>query len=187
MKIFNLWFIALFFFLSACSTPGVTPSKKYLRRDWGTWADEDKNCRDTRSEILVERSLKEVSFDKKGCRVVRGEWDDYYYPDKIVQASDADIDHLVPLKNAHLSGADQWDEEKRKEFANDPANLVITLKKFNRQKGAKGIDAWLPKEKRYACQYIKDFQKIKKKYDLALLEAEKDTVKMLTPECLELN
>jgi Protein of unknown function (DUF1524) len=148
---------------------------KYIRTQWQHWSDHNQNCIDTRGEILIQRSLKAVVMNKKGCKVVKGEWRDYYYPEVHTLASKVDMDHLVPLKYAHDHGAANWDSVLKEKFANDPENLVITNKRYNRQKGAKGIDQWLPVHKDYACKYIQHWFRIKKKYRLDVTQAELET------------
>ena len=124
-----------------------------------------------------------VKFSRKGCTVVSGLWDDYYFPEKHYLATDVDIDHLVPLKNAHDSGGAHWTVDQKRIFANDEENLVITYKKYNREKGSQGIDTWLPKDKSYACQYVQDWVKIKKKYELTLSARERESFELLMKNC----
>ena len=40
------------------------------------------------------------------------------------------------LKEAHISGGMNWDKRKKVAFANDADNLVVTNRRYNRQKGA---------------------------------------------------
>ena len=108
-----------------------------------------------------------------------GLWDDYYYPETLTAASLVDIDHLVPLKHAHMSGAQGWSKKRKLEFANDPMNLVITNKSYNRRKGAKGIHEWLPVNRGYACKYVRDWFKVKMKYGLIVKADEGGTVERL--------
>ena len=119
---------------------------KYSRSNWGYPNLKIKDCKNTRAQILIERSKVPVKFrDKIKCYVQIGRWDDYYYPEVHTKASDVEIDHLVPLFHAYSSGAKSWTKKKKILFANDPENLVITQKKYNRSKGAKTIATWLPK------------------------------------------
>jgi hypothetical protein len=128
--------------------------------------DEDQNCLNTRHEILKLRSLAPVTLSKNKCRVIKGVWEDYYYPQKYTSTKEIDIDHLVPLKHAHEAGGAHWTLAERKRFANDPDNLVITHKHYNRQKGPKTILEWLPVHKNDACKYVADWMKVKIKYQL---------------------
>lgn len=165
-----IYFLALTLALSACAGPEIP----YKRKDWqARWADDDKNCRDTRAEILIERSLVPVTFtNHKKCRVRFGEWKDYYFPENLKDAKLIDIDHLVPLYEAHKSGGSHWSKEQRKKFANDPENLVITSRTTNRQKGANTLKTWLPLNFTYACRYYHQWMNIKKKYDLQITSEE---------------
>jgi len=122
-------------------------------------------------------------MNKKGCTVLKGLWWNYYYPEQFRKSSEIDLDHLVPLKNAHISGGAYWTRQQKKDFANDPENLVITSKRYNRQKGPKGIDAWLPVHKEFACKYVSDWIKIKHKYALKFKENEIKNIQTLKKSC----
>ena len=69
--------------------------------------DEDGNCRDTRAEVLIASSTGRVHMRKNGCSVDRGKWFDPYTGKTFTQASDVDIDHLVPLAWADAIGLSQ--------------------------------------------------------------------------------
>ena len=78
----------------------------YDRVDWGGWIDEDGDCEDTRAGILIRDSQAKVSF--VGCRVVSGLWNQPYSGGSTTNASQIDIDHIIPLKWAHGHGGDRW-------------------------------------------------------------------------------
>lgn len=191
MNMFQSFWIILSLLISFSCATKLVPKRtikihsqsKYLRTDWHHWSDRDGNCIDTRGEILKARSLSPVTMNAKGCKVKRGKWKDYYYPEVHNLAFKVDIDHLVPLKHAHDVGASSWSSSKKEKFANDPENLVITNLKYNRQKGAKGIDEWLPLHRSYACKYIRDWVKIKKKYSLRLRPEEVSSINLLRGNC----
>lgn len=146
----------------------------YKRKEWHPrWIDEDKDCQNTRAEVLIARSLIEVTFtnDKK-CTVKSGQWRDYYYPSILTEAKEVDIDHLVPLYEAHKSGGAHWPKDKKRKFSNDTENLVITSKTTNRKKGANNLKSWLPLHYEYACRYYQQWIYIKKKYDLTITPEE---------------
>lgn len=153
--------------LSACA------DVPYKRKHWGGWTDIDKNCRNTRHEILVERSLGPVNYkDSKKCKVISGKWADFYYPTTYTEARKVDIDHVVPLYEAHKSGGQNWSREKKKLFANDKENLVITGSRMNKKKGAQTLVTWIPSSLEYACRYYERWMHVKKKYDLKISEEE---------------
>ena len=147
---------------------------KYNRSDWAHWTDQNHDCFDTRQEILRSRSevTPKIKIVKNKCHVASGLWSDYYFSEKLDSPTVIDIDHLVPLKHAHDAGGSQWSPAMRAEFANDSENLVITNKSYNRQKGSKSIDRWLPIDIVYACKYYRDWMKIKNKYKLAISKEE---------------
>lgn len=152
---------------------------KYSRSLFGSWLDTDKDCLNTRHEILKARSLVPVKMSKDGCRVVSGKWNDFYYDEVLLKASKIDIDHVVPLKHAFDLGAGNWPKNKRVKFANDLENLVITNLKYNRQKGSQTPVTWMPINRDYACKYFKKWNQIKNKYDLKISQKEIEYFKML--------
>lgn len=137
----------------------------YERSNFGHgWADFDGDCRNSRMEALISQSTNQVRFAEDNCRVISGRWISPFTGNVIHNASDIDIDHVVPLKWAWEHGADGWDQEKRERFANDPVNLWSVELSLNRQKGAKGPEEWLPPAGQ--CQYVSRFVRIVKVYDL---------------------
>jgi len=138
----------------------------YSRAQFGHgWDDADRDCQDSRQEALIAQSTAPIRFkDDKQCRVAAGRWISMYSGKVIHDPSAIDIDHVVPLKWAWEHGASQWSKEKRISFANDPRNLVSVEASLNRQKGAKGLDEWLPPANQQ--QYIARFKAITKKYGL---------------------
>jgi hypothetical protein len=44
-------------------------------------------------------------------------------------------------------------------FANDLDNLILAKASLNRQKGAKGLDEWLPPNHSYRCEYFYESNK----------------------------
>lgn len=169
--------VILLFLTVSCAQAEV--EGKYYRKNWKHWTDQNQNCLNTRAEILKLRSLVPVLMNKKGCKVITGKWNDYYFPEEHTVAKKIDIDHLIPLMNAHRTGGQIWNKKQKEVFANDPENLVITNREYNRRKGAKGIDAWLPLHKDYACKYVKDWIKIKQKYSLIITDPEKNAIQNL--------
>lgn len=141
---------------------------KYERHKFGHgWLDFDKDCMNTRHEVLLELSTStNTMLDKKGCYVQRGKWYDPYTGRTFYNAKEVDIDHIVPLKYAWDLGASKWSSDKRKQFANDPMNLIPVDRDTNRKKSAQGMHQWLPPNKAYHKQYILRFTRICKKYKL---------------------
>jgi hypothetical protein len=143
-------------------------STLYDRDDWGGWIDEDGDCQNTRSEILIRDSQTRVSFD--GCRVVDGLWNLPYSGGSTTSARQIDIDHIIPLKWAHGHGGDKWSSARKQAFANDPDNLLATSSSANRSKGSKGPDQRMPAINR--CSYAQRWDRLIEKYGLVATSGE---------------
>jgi len=150
-----------------CIGPYLVWSGEYNRSAYQHWIDADKDCQSTRAEILIRDSKIPVTFDKEEkCVVIAGQWICPYTRKTFTQASDIDIDHIVPLGNAHKSGAEFWTKEQRRTFANDPENLLSVEDNANQAKGDKSPEEWCPENKKYWKEYAKRWFKIKDKYHL---------------------
>ena len=171
--------------ITVAPIPGGIP--EYDRGDWKHWVDADGDCQDARQEVLVEESLDEVTFETdRQCRVESGRWYGAFTGVYVENPGDLDIDHLVPLKNAHLSGAWRWDAEMREEYANhlsDPDHLIAVTASANRSKGAKGPEEWGPPEQSYWCQYATDWAEIKEWWELTMTKVESEIVMDMLGTC----
>ena len=152
----------------------------YARDDWKHWTDADGDCQDARQESLVAESLVPVIFETdRECRVATGRWYGAFTGVYVEDPSDLDIDHLVPLKNAHLSGGWSWDAEMKEEYANDlsdPDHLIAVTVSANRSKGAKGPEEWGPPEQSYWCDYATDWTEVKARWELTMTKVESEIV-----------
>ena len=160
---------------------------EYDRSDWRHWIDEDGDCQDARQESLVAESLVPVIFETdRECRVATGRWYGAFTGVYVEDPSDLDIDHLVPLKNAHLSGGWSWDAEMKEEYANDlsdPDHLIAVTVSANRSKGAKGTEEWGPPEQSYWCQYATDWTEVKARWELTMIKVESEIVMDMLGTC----
>ena len=156
----------------------------YDRADWPHWIDDDSDCQNTRHEMLISTSNIPVVFKTdRGCQVAVGEWYDPYSGDVFTDSAELDLDHIVPLKFAHGHGGDKWPRDKRQAFANDSENLLLVKASLNRQKGAKGLDEWLPPNQAYRCQYIEKFMSVIDTYGLQLIPSEKRVINRMRKAC----
>ena len=156
----------------------------YDRSDWPHWIDEDGDCQNARAEALIQASKVPVKFKRnKGCVVSHGQWFDPYSGQTFTQASKLDIDHIVPLKEAHVSGAANWPRSKKRAFANDPINLIVVSARENREKGAKDPNHWLPDATEFHCVYIKRWHEVKVKYSLSMDTKEQSIIAKYKSTC----
>lgn len=158
----------------------------YDRDDWRHWVDDDGDCQDTRVEVLIEESTIEPTLTADGCRVTAGRWLDPFTGTVVTDPSRLDIDHLVPLANAHVSGAWEWTDERRESFANDlvhPDALIAVTASANRSKGARGPEAWLPPSASFWCTYGTSWAEVKIRWGLRVTAAEHDALRGLRSTC----
>ena len=160
---------------------------EYKRSEWRHWVDDDGDCQDARQEVLIEESLEPVTFeDDRRCRVEAGRWWAPHLGHHLESPRQIDVDHHVPLKNAHLSGGWRWDAERKEEYANyleDPAHLVAISSRHNRSKGARGPEEWAPPDNDLWCQYALDWTEIKQRWDLTMTAVESEIVMDMLYTC----
>ncbi len=168
------------------TTPAVAPSA-YDRGDWSHWSDADGDCQDTRQEVLVAESEIPVRFrDDRRCAVASGRWRCPYTGRVITDPRELDVDHLVPLHEAHRSGGHAWDRARRERFANaldDPMHLVAVDRGANRSKGDKAPHAWMPPSPSERCGYLRAWVDIKERWGLSQSAPEQAYVERGLADC----
>ena len=115
-----------------------------------------------------------------------GEWLDPFTGDILTSARDLDVDHMVPLSNAHRSGAWAWDDARRRAYANDLSyanHLIAVTNSVNRAKSDQGPERWKPPDESYWCQYARDWANIKAAWGLSATQAEWDALLSMTATC----
>ena len=130
------------------TAPQIAQDKEsgYDRSFFKHWIDENKNGCDTRAEVLISEAVVKPKVDKK-CKITGGKWLSAYDGKSVTNASQLDVDHLVPLAEAWRSGAWAWSPKQRQDFANDltdkRALIAVTLT-TNRSKSDRDISDWVP-------------------------------------------
>jgi hypothetical protein len=206
--------------LASIPVQDAQTSVKYDRKDdFGDgWLDPDKNGCDTRNDIL-KRDI--TAFDKasitykdtKHCKVNSGNlYDPYTNTVKHFQygkdtSADVQVDHIVALKDAWLTGAQGWDKDKRIQYANSPDVLLSVDGKTNVAKGDgvcwnvtlnldvgtctitktpidKTLLVWMPPNKTYWCDYTAKLVEIRKKWGLFMTPQQDKTYKQVLGVCM---
>lgn len=182
--------------LAAIPIKGRAPKTGYDRALFGTaWTDDvtvpgGHNGCDTRNDIL-KRDLTGAGFKpgRTACVVLSGVLNDPYTGTAILfqrgpaTSSQVQIDHIVPILDAWQKGAQQWDDLKRRNFANDPLNLQATTAAANRQKGSADAATWLPPNKAYRCTYVSRIIDVKSAYGVWMTQAEHDAIERVLDTC----
>ncbi len=153
----------------------VQTTSIYNRDDWGEyWGDEDRDCQDTRSEVLKIYNRYQQA---NSCTLSTGLWIDPYTQFEFYNANDLDIDHIVPLAYTHKHGGEYWSATLKNQFYNDMENLLPVSASSNRSKGSRSPAEWMPNNLSYHCQYVDSFLYIVDKYHLDLSDTERSNIK----------
>lgn len=153
----------------------------YSRELFRHWSDLDSDGCDTREEVLID---ERVSGNVSGCKVVNGKWVSQYDGVSTTNASNFDIDHFVPLKEAWDSGAWRWDSSTRQRYANDQGyalSLIAVSASSNRSKSDRDPSDWLPDEN--LCLYAKSWIGVKFRWRLSADSQEKNKLRQLLSNC----
>ncbi|MBO7131920.1 HNH endonuclease [Candidatus Saccharibacteria bacterium] len=171
--------------LEELEVKGRAPKKGYSREEfYDGWPLVD-GC-SLRQKIL-KRELGETAV-LEGCNVVAGEFDEPYTGEHIVlrnktNVAQIQIDHVVALSDAWQKGAQYLDYETRNKIATDPLNLLAVDGEANERKSDGDAATWLPKNKKFRCQYVARQVSVKFKYGLWVTEAEKEAISRVLQNC----
>ncbi|MFJ5832229.1 HNH endonuclease family protein [Streptomyces sp. NPDC093089] len=173
--------------VDALTVKGRAPRTGYEREKFGrSWVDVDGNGCGTRDDVL-KRDLTGVRFTDGRCKVASGTLADDPYTGADVPyvrgRSKVDIDHVVALSDAWQKGAQKWDAETRRRFANDPLNLLAVDASANRRKSDGDAATWLPPNRAYRCSYVARQVAVKKKYGVWVTKDERDAMKRVLGGC----
>jgi hypothetical protein len=164
-------------------------SPPYKRSLYRHWIKVPGTCFTVRDAVLAEESTVPVTTTAGAsgrCIVATGQWHDPYLGRIHTTAAGMDVDHVVALKEAHVSGGHSWSPAKRQSFANnmtDPSHLIAVDGPENRRKGDKDPAKYLPPNVVYRCQYIAIWIHIKRSGDLSMDQAEAAKVREVKDDC----
>ncbi|WP_028057846.1 HNH endonuclease family protein [Candidatus Solirubrobacter pratensis] len=162
------------------AAPG--PRSGYTRAKFGGWDSVGDRC-DTREEVL-RRDGSHVMTDAQ-CHPIAGRWRSYYDGTIIRSSSKLDIDHVVPLANAWISGARTWTAARRDAFANDldDPQLIAVSASSNRSKGDRSPDEWRPPLRSSWCSYARWWVDVKSTWKLTITAPEHDALAAMLGTC----
>ncbi len=169
----------------------VTDFSRY--RFGEAWSDDvnvefGHNGCNTRDDIL-RRDLAELVVRPGTCYAQSGVLHDPYTGQTIAftrgpNTSDAvQIDHLVSLSDAWYKGAREWHDQRRRDFANDPRNLLAVGGQVNFDKAFRDATAWLPPNEAFRCEFVARQIDVKATYGLWLSSNEKRAMEDVLARC----
>ncbi len=169
----------------------VTDFSRY--RFGEAWSDDvnvefGHNGCNTRDDIL-RRDLAELVVRPGTCYAQSGVLHDPYTGQTIAFTRGPDtsdvvqIDHLVSLSDAWYKGAREWDDQRRRDFANDPRNLLAVGAQVNFDKAFRDANAWLPPNAAFRCEFVARQIDVKAAYGLWLSRNEKRAMEDVLARC----
>ena len=174
--------------LAELQTKGRSPKTNYSReRFYESWPMID-GC-NLRQRIIKRDFGDNAVLD--GCNVLSGEYDEPYtgqhlvFNEKSEISTGIQIDHVVALSDAWQKGADldHMSDETRYALATDPLNLLAVDANANQVKKDGDAATWLPKNKKFRCQYVARQVSVKAKYNLWVTAAEREMIEKILAQC----
>lgn len=131
----------------------------------------------TRDGVLKEQLTQVVTkAGTGGCVVTSGVLRDPYTGVSVTfaksRAFEVPVDHVYPLAAAWDLGAARWPEDRRRDFANDPRNLLATTRGVNSAKGDATPGEWLPPTRDGRCTYARAYLVVAEVYSLPVTRAD---------------
>lgn len=142
-------------------------SIEYVRKDYGSFRSN------------VDRAL---AWNMEGCK-----WAFYAKAEEdcVPEGGSAENnrDHMVPVVDAHKSGGNLWNEERKRDFYSWDANLFVMPKKENSSKGGSDPAGWKPANESDWCLYAETWIDIKTEWELAADAAEAEALMEMLDTC----
>ena len=180
--------------LAGLPVKGWDRDTDYARSRFGeAWSDDvnvefGHNGCNTRDDIL-RRDLAQLTVRPGTCYAATGVLHDPYTGAEIAftrgpdTSSTVQIDHLVSLSDAWYKGARTWDPQLRKDFANDPRNLIAVAAQPNFDKAFRDAASWLPPNAAFRCEFVARQVEVKTAYRLWVSAKEKHAMKAVLNGC----
>lgn len=157
------------------------------------WSDDvnvefGHNGCNTRDDIL-RRDLTRTELRRGTCLVQRGVLHDPYSGQTVEfvrgpeTSAAVQVDHLVSLADAWYKGARDWDDVRRRDFANDPRNLAAVSAQANFDKAFRDAAGWLPANAAFECEFVARQVTVKTDYGLWVSANEKTAMHRVLRRC----
>lgn len=169
------------YMLARIRTKTQAAAESYDRDRFGGWVTRG-GCT-TRQRVLRAESRRGQAVD---CHVRRGLWISAYDGLRSGDESELDIDHLVPLGEAWVSGASRWSAGTRIRYANDlgySGTLRAVSAGSNRSKGDRDPAEWMPPRQIHHCKYIGTWIAVKYRWRLSMDTDERAVLRRYVDRC----
>jgi len=162
-------------FLAELTVEEESNSPAYDRKLFPHWIRISGTC-DTRETVLKRDGTDVVT--SSSCAATSGTWVSPYDDVTTTVPTDLDIDHLVPLREAWVSGARLWTTARRQALANDLVRpqLIAVTDNLNQAKGDKDPAEWMPPLASFHCTYVQAWVTVKHFYELSVNPEEKSAL-----------
>lgn len=142
----------------------------------------------TRNQVLHSAmSAVTTKPGTHGCVVTTGTLTDPYTGTTIVftkaDAGQVAIDHVYPLAAAWDLGASSWSPQQRRNFANDPRNLLPTARRVNAVKSDKTPQVWAPPTAGGRCLYATRYVAVARAYGLLVTAGDLQALRRDLTDC----
>lgn len=169
-------------------------SVDYNRDEWRHW-DNITSCWTVREEVLyrqaepgsltvLDKNKQPTTSKSEACEISGGEWVDPYTGDLFTNPSDLDIDHMIPLGYAARHGGQEWNEDKKRDFANslETGHLLAVSASANRSKSDRGPSEWKPQDS-YYCDYATHWISVSDNWNLSTTQEDKSALESMLATC----
>lgn len=170
-------------------TPEVTVEAYDREHHFGGWVKNKKSgdCFNTRNKVLARENIGTIQLkDSNKCSIAHGKWIDPYSGKTMTDAqAEIQVDHMVPLREAYVSGGHKWTFKERCLYGNYLGyrnHLVAVSGEENNEKSAKTPEDYMPSNTAIHCEYLKDWLKIKSFWGLSLVPEEMKEIKKLVAQ-----
>ena len=161
----------------------------YDRDDYAPrgWDDADGDGCNTREEVLIAEAIS-LRGATASCRPVDGVWRSWFDGRRLTDTGEVEIDHLVPLAEAHRSGAARWSAAAKRAFANDLSrteSLAAVSAESNRDKSDSDPAEWRPPVQDVWCRYAREWIAVKIAWRLSTDHDEAAALRKMLATCVE--
>ncbi|CAN5390846.1 HNH endonuclease family protein [soil metagenome] len=157
----------------------------YSRDLFPHWDDISGSGCTARQDALLSQATGLVQRDiVRPCVIVEGDWFSLFDGVTFSGApAEVDVDHVVALAEAWDSGAAEWSTERRRQFANDPLNLLVVTRRSNRDKADLDAGQWSPERGDARCVTASMTILTKLRYEMTIDAAERGGLHRMARAC----